>query len=132
MDDCIFKETEFKGHCLPRMNDMARYFCGREGHSCQKDKKLMREKSRQAMDTFYTVGVLEDLERSLQMFEKRFPSFFKHAISIYSAEMASNVNNKRGNASDAAIEYLIGQQDIDYMIYNKAKDNQDAFHEHCL
>ena len=64
-------------------SDMIPYFCGNDPWCRRRDERALSQAKHNLLHSFIAVGVLEEFEESLELFEMILPQFFKGIIWLY-------------------------------------------------
>lgn len=105
---------------------MTAMFCGQENGRCDtlsQEDKLSR--SVENIKEYYTVGLLEDLQRTVKLFESIFPTFFAGATDLLSTITEKNVmadNNLYIEPNEKTTSLLIKHLNTDIYLYDRVKD----------
>lgn len=101
------------------VSSQIQYFCG-YGSECSDENPLGRlRKAMENVEKYYAVvGVLEEMDKSLTVFEEYIPRYFKGIKSLVNKK--SNANNPKPHLSDQARRIL-----------EKNLENEIFFYEFC-
>jgi len=111
LDECIIKQSD---ECLEPIQVMVRYFCG-VGEECgmkaigapgpfgpkndwNKVAKAAELAKHNIINNYFAIGIVEQFDASLDLFEKLLPDFFAGAKAAYHSE---EVMTKRASSSTA-------------------------------
>jgi hypothetical protein len=134
IDDCYLKRTKYSGKCEIQTNYQASFFCGMESHICHHDgnKQLKRDLAMENMEKYFSIGVEERYEDTLEMLEITYPHFFKGIGALYEATKGAPLNsNEHPTASDQVIHHLESANDVDYILYKKANELLSNYLKRC-
>ncbi|XP_002736749.1 uronyl 2-sulfotransferase-like [Saccoglossus kowalevskii] len=80
-DECVF---ENKPECMEEMAfQMIPYFCGQEPECRVPSRWALEMAKNRVVSDYVFVGVLEDFEQSLRIFEILLPQFFESGLKVY-------------------------------------------------
>lgn len=116
IDECVEQEQE---ECTKPDWAYVQYFCGSEelcGNPCQ----LAVEKAKENIEKYFAfVGIIEELDNSLEVLEQIMPKFFRNARKV--AHDGSSIQNdtftlKKIHPSEASAKYLRTQTSIKFEV----------------
>jgi len=99
------------------------YFCGHELICKRPSREALSRAKVNLLDHYMAVGILEDFEGTLNVFEKLFPRFFTGAAALWKEIEAARQNTKtlgKTSLSPKAYSVLRNRMDIEYEFYNFA------------
>ncbi|XP_070554801.1 uronyl 2-sulfotransferase-like [Ptychodera flava] len=103
------------------------YFCG-QSDRCREDVEWALETAkRNVVEKYVFVGIMEDFERSLRIFQYLMPQFFRSAPKAYKIIKRKNVMSKfksvsRKESPETVKEIMRGRMYLDYEFYNFIKE----------
>nr|XP_054753124.1 uronyl 2-sulfotransferase-like [Lytechinus pictus] len=90
-DECVLQN---KVECYgPRTFYIVPYFCGQDSRCREKTMWAVEEAIRNVKDNYVAVGLLEELEDTLKVFEKLVPEFFDGVLDIYKTSVLGEARN---------------------------------------
>jgi len=120
INDCILKNHS---ECMTNgLWYMIPYFCGQEAFCRTPSVEALRRAKMNVLDNYIAVGILEDFEGSLKVFEKLLPQHFSGVTQVYNdflqdsnRKNTSTIGKKR--LSEKAIAVLRSRMHYDYDFY---------------
>lgn len=134
IDDCYSRRTKYSGKCEIQANYQASFFCGMESHICHHDgnAQLKRDLAMENMERYFSIGVEERYEETLEMLEITYPHFFNGISALYEGTKGVALNsNEHPTASDQVIRHLKSTNEVDYILYQKANDLLSKYLKRC-
>jgi len=121
IDECVaMKDKE----CTHPKWQLVPYFCGQD-ERCRQKTSWAVEKAKENIEKYYVmVGIVEELQSTLKIFELLMPRYFHGAVSIQSAGEDKIKNDtytlQKKSMSDETREFLRTQTSIslEYDLYN--------------
>ena len=120
-ESCILKKHP---ECSPDkwfMMTILPYFCGHNDNCLDLNNKwALREAKRNIEKSFAVIGVLEHMNTTLEVLQKKLPSYFRGAKNLYLKKINSfhiNQNNRKQNVSEKVKQYLRANLNNDYELY---------------
>lgn len=121
INECILNNNP---ECMPaRLWYIIPYFCGQAAFCRLPGVEAVRRAKMNVMENYLAVGVLEDFEGSLKVFQRLLPIHFDGALDTYT-EMMSGENRKNTSTvgkkkiSPAAYALLRKRMELDYEFYD--------------
>jgi len=120
VNECILNNhTE----CMPaRLWYIIPYFCGQAAFCRIPSVEALRRAKLNVMENYLVVGILEDFESTLRVFEKMLPRHFEGSLEVYrqmqldpNKKNTSTVGKKKINS--AAYKVLRKRMELDYEFY---------------
>ena len=98
------------------------YFCGQAAFCRIPSVEALRRAKLNVMENYLVVGILEDFESTLRVFEKMLPRHFEGSLEVYrqmqldpNKKNTSTVGKKKINS--AAYKVLRKRMELDYEFY---------------
>ncbi|XP_070554191.1 uronyl 2-sulfotransferase-like [Ptychodera flava] len=123
-DECVL---DMHDECSGGKITIIPYFCG-QSDRCREDGEWALETAkRNVVEKYVFVGILEEFERSLRIFQYLMPQFFRSAPKAYKIIKRKNVMSKfksvsRKESPETVKEIMRGRMQLDYEFYNFIKE----------
>jgi len=126
LDDCVeHKRIECSSPQNIRQNPYITSFCG-HAPQCNSDPDYALKQAKKNVDKFLVIGITEDYDLTMAVFEKLLPSTFKGARQAYTEtkeeSMAKSKTSHKKPPSPNTYSILRERLRYDYEFYNYVKD----------
>ncbi|XP_071481607.1 uronyl 2-sulfotransferase-like [Diadema antillarum] len=123
LDDCVEKNRSDCSDFL-NMNIYVTSFCGYR-LKCSQDPKYAFKRAKRNIEKFLVVGLVEDYDLTLRVFEKLLPATFGEAANIYSDAkarfLARSKTSYKKTSKPSTYAVLKKRMKYDYMFYEYVK-----------
>jgi hypothetical protein len=134
LDECVEGLVKYPQCLNCQMDEQVLQFCGAEGGPCSKKTidDALKTAWRHVQD-HYVVGITEELELSLALFEHIFPSFFNGVAEMY--KTTTRIKVTRGNHSQASShtrEILSEMMATEIQLYDRVVSKFHETYNSCM
>jgi len=102
--------------------NMIAFFCGNDIECSKHNDRAALDAAKRNVENFYeVVGVLEDLELSIKILEKKIPQYFAGALELYQSSPEHVINkgkNKASKVSDLTKQLIRNNLTLEYEFYD--------------
>lgn len=120
--------------CAMCQPSQAKYFCGREMGPCQKmsDDEQAENALHNIENHYGAVGISEQMDRTVELFEVMYPSFFRGARSTMLRIGPANVNQHKPYTSPETLAKYRKRLTADVRLYDKVKRDFEEMYRKCV